>query len=200
MTRRLFLLSHGMTPALRAAAFPADEALEAGALMAARALPSVLPRAHLLLCAPERRTRETAEAAGLAALREERLADWDCGRWRGLGFDALAAAEPAAVSRWRNDPEAAPHGGESLLTLLARLRGWIDDLHRERGSERVLAVTHPAVVRAMVVAALDLPPAAFWRLDVRPLTLTELRGGRGGWNLLTFAAPLGRAAAEAGEA
>jgi broad specificity phosphatase PhoE len=48
---------------------------------------------------------------------------------------------------------------------------------------RVLAVTEPAVTRAAIVRALALPAEAFWRLDVAPLTLTELSGRSGRWNL-----------------
>ncbi|WP_225796217.1 histidine phosphatase family protein [Streptomyces aculeolatus] len=48
---------------------------------------------------------------------------------------------------------------------------------------RVVAVAEPAAVRAAVVHALDLPSAAFWRLDVPPLTGTELTGRAGRWNL-----------------
>ncbi|MEJ8643356.1 histidine phosphatase family protein [Streptomyces sp. MS1.HAVA.3] len=46
------------------------------------------------------------------------------------------------------------------------------------------AVVEQAVVRAAVVHALDLPAAAFWRLDVRPESVTTLTGRAGRWNLL----------------
>ncbi|MFD5204753.1 histidine phosphatase family protein, partial [Streptomyces sp. NPDC058375] len=46
-----------------------------------------------------------------------------------------------------------------------------------------LAVAETAVVRAAVVHALRLPSEAFWRLDVAPLTLTELSGRSGRWNV-----------------
>lgn len=57
---------------------------------------------------------------------------------------------------------------------------WLDSLN---GAGRVLAVAEPSLVRAAVVHALELPPQAFWRLDVTPLTLTELSGRSGRWNL-----------------
>lgn len=49
---------------------------------------------------------------------------------------------------------------------------------------RLLAVVEPAVVRAALLHALGLPMETFWRLDVAPLTLTELSGRSGRWNLL----------------
>ncbi len=48
---------------------------------------------------------------------------------------------------------------------------------------RLLAVVEPAVVRAALVHALGLPAPTFWRLDVAPLTATELSGRAGRWNL-----------------
>ncbi|WP_441246434.1 histidine phosphatase family protein [Kitasatospora sp. McL0602] len=48
---------------------------------------------------------------------------------------------------------------------------------------RTVAVAEPAVIRATVVHALSLPPTSFWRLDVVPLSVTELSGHAGRWNL-----------------
>ncbi|GAA1152431.1 histidine phosphatase family protein [Streptomyces hebeiensis] len=52
------------------------------------------------------------------------------------------------------------------------------------GTGRILVVAEPDVIRAATVHALGAPPAAFWRIDVRPLTLTELGGRAGRWNLI----------------
>ncbi|MFK8911357.1 histidine phosphatase family protein [Streptomyces sp. YS-3] len=120
-------------------------------------------------------------ADGLPTGDEPALADWDLGSWRGRRLDELSAEEPTGVRAWLTDPAAAPHGGESLLALVARVGAWLDTLPVAGG--RVLAVASPAVVRAAVTHALALPPASFWRLDVAPLTLTELSGRSGRWNL-----------------
>ncbi|GGX59031.1 phosphoglycerate mutase [Streptomyces fructofermentans] len=50
-------------------------------------------------------------------------------------------------------------------------------------SGRIIAVVEPEIVRAAVVRALGAPESAFWRLDVPPLTATELSGRAGRWNL-----------------
>ncbi|WP_371483120.1 histidine phosphatase family protein [Kitasatospora sp. NBC_00315] len=47
----------------------------------------------------------------------------------------------------------------------------------------LLAVVEPDVVRAAVLHALGVPGPAFWRLDVRPLSVTELSGRAGRWNV-----------------
>lgn len=79
------------------------------------------------------------------------------------------------------DPAARPHGGESLSALLARVGGWLDAQAALDG--RAIAVTHAGVVKAALVYALDAPPAAFWRVDVAPLALTELHAHDGRWTV-----------------
>ncbi|MEU9026267.1 histidine phosphatase family protein [Streptomyces sp. NPDC048383] len=111
----------------------------------------------------------------------EGLAGPATGAWAGRTLDEVAAEDPEAVRRWLTDPEyAPPGGGESVTALIARTGAHLAAL--APGTHR--AVAAQAVVRAAVVAALELPPAAFWRLDVRPATVTTLSGRAGRWNLL----------------
>ncbi|MFH7597043.1 histidine phosphatase family protein [Streptomyces racemochromogenes] len=108
------------------------------------------------------------------------LAGPDTGEWAGRTLDEVAAEDPEAVRRWLTDPEfAPPGGGESVTALITRTGEHLAGL--EPGPHRV--VVAQAVVRAVVVAALELPAAAFWRLDVRPDTETVLSGRAGRWNL-----------------
>ncbi|MFC9293079.1 histidine phosphatase family protein [Streptomyces sp. NPDC057011] len=104
----------------------------------------------------------------------------DTGEWAGRTLDEVAEADPAGVHAWLTDPRYAPPGGESVEALIARVGAELDGLaaatHR--------AEVEQAVVRAAVVHALELPAAAFWRLDVRPGSVTTLTGRSGRWNLL----------------
>ncbi|PWW56899.1 histidine phosphatase family protein [Actinokineospora spheciospongiae] len=177
MGNRLTLVGHGPTAATRVAAFPVDEPLsDPGPVSTAG-----LGRVAVALRGPETRCAQTATALGLAASVDDRLRDLDFGAWRGRTLDEVAAAEPAAVTRWLTDPAAAPHGGESLADLVARVGGWLDE--RPTDPAPVVAVTHPSVVRAALVHALGADPAAYWRIDVVPLSRTVLRGGPGRWSL-----------------
>ena len=45
-----------------------------------------------------------------------------------------------------------------------------------------MAVTHPAVIRAVILIALDAPPKSFWRIDIAPASRTVLHF-RGRWTL-----------------
>jgi broad specificity phosphatase PhoE len=188
MTTRLIVVCHAPTAATRAARFPDDEPLDAHGSTQAGSAAGALRRIDHVICGPERRCRETATALGLDPTVDAALADLDVGRWRGRDLAELGRAEPDAVHAWLADPSAAPHGGEPLLELLRRAAGWVDGL-RERG-ERIVAVTHPSVIRAVLAHVLQAPPAAFWRLDVAPLSHTVLSGNGGRWTVRETGHPL----------
>ena len=75
----------------------------------------------------------------------------------------------------------APHGGESVLDLMTRVRGWLESMAAT--PSRVAAVTHPAVVRATILVVLDAPPKSFWRIDIAPLSRTLLHYRGHAWTL-----------------
>jgi broad specificity phosphatase PhoE len=186
--RTLLLVRHAATSATRAAAFPAGEGLDDRGRSQAAGIAASLPRHTQVLASPARRCRETAAAAGLEAVVDVAIAECDFGAWSGRTLAELSAAEPGAVQSWMLDPEAAPHGGESLAVFSARIAGWLDAQAQLDG--RVAAVTHAEVVKAAVVHALDAPLAAFWRIDSSPLALTELHAHDGRWTLVRLNAPL----------
>jgi broad specificity phosphatase PhoE len=177
--RRLLLVRHASTAAVRAAAFGADEALDAAGVEAAARLSGRLPRGEVLI-SPARRAAETAAGLAVTAV-EPALAECDFGDWAGRPLAEVASASPEAVQAWMTDPDAAPHGGESLTALLARVRGWMHEQARQDGT--AIAITHGGVVKAAVAIALDAPPSAFWRIDVSPLSITELHAHDGRWTV-----------------
>ncbi|MFI2760568.1 histidine phosphatase family protein [Streptomyces echinatus] len=187
MTSRVFLVSPAMSVSLRQARFDDGGPLDATGAARARSAAGSLPAAARVLVSPAERCRRTTAALGLDGVPVPELAGIDMGRWRGRTLDEVGAAEPEAVGRWLSDPDCAPHGGESVRDLCARVARWLADARTLEG--RTLAVVEPEVVRAAVVDALGLPGAVFWRLDVPPLTVTELSGRAGRWNLRLGSAP-----------
>jgi broad specificity phosphatase PhoE len=166
-----------MTDAMAAGRFPTDEPLNSvGHRQVDASIElGVVERAY---CGPEKRTRQTAELLGLHADIDTRLADLDCGRWRG---DFLSGAPPGELAIWLTDATRAPHGGESVVDVINRVRGWMDSLTTHRA--RLVAVTHPAVIRAAIVIALDAPPKSFWRIDIAPASRTVMHFRGHAWTL-----------------
>jgi broad specificity phosphatase PhoE len=177
---RLTLVSHAMTDAMAAGRFPTDEPLNA---IGRRQVEATTPAGAVdaAVCAPERRARQTAELLGLSAETEPLLADLNCGSWRGSDLDGVG---PAELMGWLTDPSVAPHGGESVAHLVERVRGWLGSLAVRHG--RVVAVTHPGVIRAAILVALDAPPKSFWRIDVGPASRTVMHLRGGSWTLRTL--------------
>jgi broad specificity phosphatase PhoE len=189
----LTLVSHGQTAAGRAGRFPADEPVGVEELRRAAAALATTATTRLradsqALCDTTARTRQTAQALGLSAVPDPGLADLDVAAWTGRRLDEIAETDLRA---WVTDPAAAPHGGESVLDLLNRVRQWLADRESvpRNVSGNIIAVTHPAVVRAVLVTALRSPPEIFWRIDVPPLTTTLLHR-RGDWTLRHACRPL----------
>lgn len=174
---RLTLVAHAMTDAMAAGRFPVDESLN---VLGQRQVDATVDLGEIgvALCAPEKRTRQTAELLGLRAEVDPRLSDLDCGRWRG---EVLGGVQPAELAVWLTEPDRAPHGGESVVALIERVRGWLAAVSQE--PRRVVAVTHPAVIRAAMLVVLDAPPKSFWRIDITPASRTVLHFRGQVWTL-----------------
>ncbi|MFI5956707.1 histidine phosphatase family protein [Cryptosporangium sp. NPDC051539] len=195
---RLTLLTHPATESLVTSTFPHDDPLLPAGLRAAKDAAARLTayRSAGWRCGPALRCRQTVAALGATDVSiDDALDECDFGSWRGRTIDELAAADPSGLEAWLTDPDAAPHGGESVRDLLYRATKWLDEVGT--GPVRTVGVTHAAMVKAVLVVALSAPPAAFWRLDVAPLTRTDLSGRPGSWTVRRTAERLAPAPAPA---
>lgn len=132
----------------------------------------------LVLRGPSARCARTAEALAIQATPDDALRDLDYGAWAGRSVQDIAAEDPHGLSAWLTDPDAAPHGGESVRRLCRRTAAWLGAL--PAGPGPILAITEASVIRAALVHALSVPVRSFRQLEVLPasaVTLT-LRDGR----------------------
>ncbi len=179
---RLLLVACASTPATHRAAFPTDEPIDERGAADATALRGTLRTPDIALTGPALRARQTATAIGLVgAATDEALRDLDCGEWAGATPAEIEERDPEGLARWMTDPRSAPHGGESIAALLERTRALMARL--ASGSGWVTAVSHAAVMRGAIVTALDAPPAAFWQIDIAPLTRVTLHADGARWRL-----------------
>ncbi len=167
---RLTLICHAVTPLQKHGRFCDDEAVTMDGQGAPLSLAVRYKKSRRLLCGPEARTRQTAGLFGADALIEPALRDADLGRWKGQDIARLDADE---LDAWLTDSRSAPHGGESLEQLCTRVSQWMQTLEGQPG--HVVAVTHPLVIRAAMLYVMRFPFAMFYRIDVEPLSATELR-------------------------
>jgi broad specificity phosphatase PhoE len=100
------------------------------------------------------------------------LADIDYGSWAGKQIDDVQTSDPEGLAAWLTNVNAAPHGGESLMHLIARVRQWMNG---QTNAGHIVAVTHPAVIRAAIICTLLAPSESFWKIEISPLSITDLR-------------------------
>ncbi|TCC53146.1 histidine phosphatase family protein [Kribbella capetownensis] len=183
----LTLVAHALTPALRGLVLGGDAEPDPAGLAAARELPVGAGRelaADAVFAGPEVAAVRTAEALGLTPVVEPALRDREYGDWSGRGLEELLAADPERVTAWLERPHTATPGGESENDVLARVADWLGDLGEQYGERRtVLAIVHPAVVRAAVLYVLDAPAESLRHVDVRPLARVRLSLHEGSWSL-----------------
>ena len=120
---RLTLVSHAMTDAMAAGRFPTDEPLNSVGYRQVDASIE-LGVTERVYCGPEKRTRQTAELLGLHATVDNKLADLDCGRWRG---DVVGGVQPDDLAIWL-EPFAICRSPAKLSLLCAGPVRWAGDV------------------------------------------------------------------------
>ncbi len=177
----LTLVAHALTPALRGLVLGGDAEPDHASLSAARELKL---EADAVYAGPEQAAVRTAEALGLTAVVEPALRDREYGEWAGRELEELLAAEPERAAAWLERPHTATPGGETENDVLIRVADWLGDLGQRYDDRRtVVAVVHPAVVRAIVLYVLDAPAESLRHVDVRPLATVTLSLHDGSWSL-----------------
>ena len=111
-----------------------------------------------VLCSPMRRCRETWESLSLPSPGRlcANLREVDFGRWEGLSFAEIAAADSGLVDRWASgDPSFAFPGGEALSDFRQRVTAaWV--MLRGVDGESLLVISHGGVIRHLLCLALGL--------------------------------------------
>lgn len=190
---RLTLLCRGATLSNRRGGFDSEESILPMDETRAQRIARHLSRFDALVTAPERSALETAAAFAGEPRIDPALRDLSYGHWQARTLDDIAETDPQALQAWLDDPDTAPHGGESLAALFGRVSAWMDDCLAAGG--HVLAVTHAPVIRAAILKVLQAPIASFWRIDVEPLATADIRSDGQRWALRS----LGRANETAAE-
>ena len=181
MTRRLILIRHGYLGENCRGRYigRTDVPLSAVGRSQAAALAGEFDRLNgaLILCSPLQRARETARialGAGGGFAIDANLREIDFGRWEGMSFTEIAAADPAAVDRWAAlaDDFAFP-GGEGIRDFRERIRAAADRIATDSADE-VVAITHGGVIRLLICLFLGLDVRHTLLFEVRPASITEL--------------------------
>lgn len=136
-------------------------------------------RPEVIYTSPLSRCRDTgaaiARATGAPAQALEGLADTDYGQWQGLTHDEVRARWPDEHRLWLESPEmAAIPDGESLADVLSRGTKMLGEILRRHAGKTLVLVGHDSINRILLLQALGLPLARYWRLKQEPCCLNEM--------------------------
>jgi broad specificity phosphatase PhoE len=130
---------------------------------------------------PLRRARETAillaQDRRVSFDTDERIIELSYGSWEGKRHSEVEKDETAALTAWAAGI-ASPPGGESRISLMRRVSGFLDDI---LGQGTVAVVTHKEVIRACVIALGLLHPADYVVLDVPCASIFSVVGEPSAW-------------------
>lgn len=106
-----------------------------------------------VMSSPLRRAAQTATAFGLPVEIDDRWMELAYGQYEGTP----QADVPSEIwSRWRDDPDFTPEGGESLATLDIRVRAACVDLLERAATSNIVVVSHVSPMKSAVAWALGV--------------------------------------------
>jgi broad specificity phosphatase PhoE len=117
------------------------------------------------------------ESTGLQGeiVPDARLRELDFGDWEGHTLEELRFAYPHEQIESYAVPRAvARYGGESIDSLVARVRAFWEMLLNDHPQQHVVVVSHAHAISALLCVALDLPLGNYWRFRCDPGSLTTL--------------------------
>lgn len=169
----LHLVRHGRTDANAQGLLlgRADPPLSEEGRRQASALASMMPSDARVVSSPLRRTRETAEAFGVAVEVDDRWIELDYGELDGT---PLRDVPPDLWRQWRADPTFVPPGGESLTALGARVRLACEELVDEARDRDVVVVSHVSPIKAAIAWAIGAGDELSWRLFVHVASVARI--------------------------
>ena len=132
------------------------------------------------VASPLARAVETARwLSGVAPRLEPALVEMDWGAWEGRRLPELAAELGGDFTRNESRGlDFRPPGGESPRDVMVRVNDWL--LSRAQCDQRIVAVTHNGVLRALLALATGWDMTGKPPLKLSPATLHRFAFARGG--------------------
>ncbi|MEO8107876.1 MAG: bifunctional RNase H/acid phosphatase, partial [Actinomycetes bacterium] len=134
--------------------------------------------ADLIITSPMTRTQQTAQIVAqhleIDVAVEHDIRECAFGDWDGLTFDEVQSEDGDALSRWLASTSVAPPGGESFDEVELRVRAARDRLIESYVGSTLVLVTHVTPLKTLLRLALDAPMQTYYRLEIRPASLSTI--------------------------
>lgn len=140
-----------------------EQAKKTGSRIAKEWLPAAI------YASPLERTMKTAEIIAsyydLKVQDEPGLIDIDAGEWQGLTHEQVQQRWPELYKTWFSNPQSMQiPGGEGLEQVRERAMAALQRLADQHPDQTLVLVTHAAVIRTIILAALKLGNDRFWHI------------------------------------
>jgi len=173
---KLHLIRHGQTDLNRDRRFRglSDAPLNDEGKYEAAGAAKLLVDAGLskIYTSPVPRAAQTATAiavtTGARLEADDAFIDIDYGDWQGLTVDEVRERfGPEKLKAWRRDPGAFTFpGGDSIQSVMDRLKPALLRVATEAGEGSVAVVTHMAVLKLCFVVLMDVEATYFWKVGL----------------------------------
>ena len=105
----------------------------------------------------------------------ENLKNRKVGEWSGLSFEDIEQKFPNKISEFYNSPETfVPNGAELLSEFNERINSQIKEIIKTNINKRLVIITHPEVIKAVVANALNIPLNAQFKIHIQTGSATQL--------------------------
>ncbi|MEM9800560.1 MAG: histidine phosphatase family protein [Planctomycetota bacterium] len=187
---RVWLVRHGRVVAADVAYGDEDVTLSKEGIEQSDAVAGSLAEAPLqrVASSPLQRAlvlgEKVAEAAGLDCRVDPRFAELHRGRWQGLPrVDYVERWAADAEAYWRDPMRWRGHGGETEEELVERAWPALIEVVESVDGGVAAVAAHRQVLRALVAAAIGVPPARSHALHLDPAHAFLLHDASSGWIL-----------------
>ena len=160
MVEKIFLIRHGLTESNKKKIYAGwnDECLCEEGLVDLFRIGKKLKdlKIEKIFSSPIRRAIQTAEVLNsflnTMIVIDNNLKEMKMGSWEGLSEQEIAARFPHEWKLWNSRPsELNIVGRETLEQLQIRALNWIRRISNDLDSSRILAVTHVAIIRVLII-------------------------------------------------
>ena len=125
-----------------------------------------------------------AERFNLEVDIDSDLREVSFGDWEGQSIRALAEDLTDGFEKFFTEPDRCrPPHGETFIAAQARVMNAIEKIIDENENRRVIVISHGAVIRLILCAALDMPIRRMWSLGQFNMALNVLRVDDGNFTL-----------------
>lgn len=193
---KIILVRHGQTEWNREERFRghADVPLDETGRMQAEATAARIARdwhVDVVYAGPLSRTMKTAEAIasrfGLSVISHDGLLDMDCGKWQGLSIPEVQSQWPEVLKAWQTTPHLVQiPSGETLSDAQRRGMAAIMELVNKHVGQTVVAVSHTALNRMILLGMLELGLNQFWQIRQDVCAINVVEAGDGRYTLVTM--------------